>query len=212
LNPNKRITFILRDIHNQIRQVIHKSSPRFEKGPRSQLQGGILGYLYHHGDQPVYQKDLEKEFRISRATASNTLQVMEREGLIVRKALDKDARLKRIRLTEEAYQNHRQIEAQMELIEARMTGGLSEAEVEELRRLLGIAMRNLEEMAAECEALPTREDSVPEPCVQSGKMGTESGAGRELSGACETAGKQDAGARESALWQDKQEPEGRASP
>jgi DNA-binding MarR family transcriptional regulator len=123
LNPNKRITFILRDIHNQIRQVIHKSSPRFEKGPRSQLQGGILGYLYHHGDQPVYQKDLEKEFRISRATASNTLQVMEREGLIVRKALDKDARLKRIRLTEEAYQNHRQIEAQMELIEARMTGG-----------------------------------------------------------------------------------------
>lgn len=162
MEQNKRIAFIVRDIHNQIRQVIHKSSPRFEKGPKSQLQGGILGYLYHHAGSPVYQKDLEKEFRISRATATNTLQVMEREGLIVRKAQDKDARLKRIQLTEEAYQNHRQIEAHMEMMECRMTGGLSEAEVGELRRLLGIVMENLEEMAEEYEALQPEEAFGPE--------------------------------------------------
>lgn len=171
MNPDKRIAFIVREIHNQIRQVIHKSSPRFEKAPGSQLQGGILGYLYHHADHPVYQRDLEKEFRISRATATNTLQVMEREGFIVRKAQDKDARLKRIQLTEEAYQHHRQIEAHMEMMESRMTQGLSETEIRELRRLLGIVMENLEDMAAEYDALP----SGPEQCMQSGRIEEEPG-------------------------------------
>lgn len=148
----KKITFILREIHNQTKQVIHKSSPRFEKGPRSQLQGGILGYLYHHRDGPVYQKDLEKEFRISRATATNTLQVMERNGLIIRRAQDKDARLKRIQLTEEAYQNHRQIEAHMNMMERRMLEGMTDEETAELHRLLKLLQRNLEAMDAECSS------------------------------------------------------------
>lgn len=147
--PKKRMAFMLREIHNQIKQVIHKSSPRFDKGPRSQLQGGILGYLFHHRDGPVYQKDIEREFKISRATATNTLQVMERDGLIVRKAQDKDGRLKRIQMTEEAYQNHRQIEAHMEMVDGRMLEGLTEEEVAELRRLLGVLQKNLEELAAE---------------------------------------------------------------
>ena len=81
MEKEKRISFLLRVIHNQIRDIIHKNAPRFDKGPKSQLQGGILGYLFDHEGQPVYQKDLEKEFRISRATATNTLQVMERDGL-----------------------------------------------------------------------------------------------------------------------------------
>ena len=102
MEKERKISFVLREIHNQIRLVIHKTAPVHEKAPKTQLQGGILAYLYHHQEQPVYQRDLEREFRISRATATNTLQVMEREGLIARKALDKDARLKRIQMTEEA--------------------------------------------------------------------------------------------------------------
>lgn len=125
-NGEKRVAFMLREIQNQIKQIIHKSLPRFEKGPRSQLQGGVLGYLFHHRDGPVYQRDLEKEFRVSRATATNTLQVMEREGLIVRRAQDRDARLKRIQMTEEAYQNHRQVEAHMDMMDRRMLGGADE--------------------------------------------------------------------------------------
>lgn len=149
MEREKRIAFILREIHNQTKLVIYRSSPRFEKGPRSQLQGGILGYLYHHGDQPVYQKDLEKEFRISGATASNTLQSMERDGLITRRAVDKDARLKRILMTEETYQNHRQIEAHMEMMDRCMLEGMSDTEVAELYRLLGIVLGNLETLAEE---------------------------------------------------------------
>lgn len=142
----QEITFVLRMLHNQIKLTIHKSLPKAEKAPRTQLQGGILGYLYHHQDRPVYQRDIEKEFRISRATATNALQVMEREELIVRKALDKDGRLKRIQMTEAAYRDHRRLEEHMQMTERRMLEGLSEEEVSQLRRLLGIMQKNLEDM------------------------------------------------------------------
>lgn len=149
MEEENRISFILRVIHNQIKDIIHKNAPRFDKGPKSQLQGGILGYLFHHRDQPVYQKDLEKEFRISRATATNTLQVMERDGLVVRQSMDKDARLKRIRLTDEAYANHKEIEKHMQMLDRRMLEGMSETEAAELQRLLGVILVNLEQYAAE---------------------------------------------------------------
>ncbi len=150
----ENIAFLLRMLHNQIRLIIHKSAPQFEKAPKTQLQGGIMGYLYHHQDQPVYQRDIEKEFRISRATATNTLQVMEREGFVVRRALDKDQRLKRIQLTEKACLNHRQVEARIEMMDRKMLQGMSEAEVEELYRLLRMLRKNLEEMAEELSEEP----------------------------------------------------------
>ena len=145
----RRIAFTLRVIHNQIKHIICKEAPHFEKGPKTQLQGGILAYLYHHLDQPIYQRDLEKEFCISRATATNTLQVMEREGLIMRRALDRDARLKRIQLTEEARQHHKRVESHMDMLERRLENGMSEEEIAQLRRLLGILLKNLEELSEE---------------------------------------------------------------
>ena len=100
----------------------------------------------------MYQRDIEKEFRISGATATNTLQVMERNGLIVRKALDKDARLKRILITEEALQGHRRVEEQMDGMERRLTQGLSPEETAELHRMLDIVLDNLEEWQQETGA------------------------------------------------------------
>ena len=141
----RRLGFTLRALQNQIKTIIRNTVPCSPKAPQSQLQGGILGYLYHHQERPVYQRDIEKEFRISRATATNTLQVMEKNGLIMRKAQDRDARLKRILMTEEAMQGHRQVEEHMERMEQRMIQGLSAPEVIELHRMLDIVLKNLEE-------------------------------------------------------------------
>lgn len=145
----KSIAFTLRVIHNQIKMVIHKSFPRDDNAPPSQLQGGILGYLYHHLNEPVYQRDIEKEFRISRATATNTLQVMEKNGLIIRKCQDRDARLKRIVMTEPAREKHARVEEHMQLMDRRLLQGMTAAEVSELYRLLGKLRSNLEQMDAE---------------------------------------------------------------
>lgn len=151
---HKRLGFTLRVIQNKIKAIVCSSIPPSSKGPQSQLQGGILGFLYHHQQQPVYQRDIEREFRISGATATNTLQVMERNGLIVRKALDKDARLKRILMAEEAMQGHRRIEEEMDRMEQRITRGLSAEETAELHRMLDIVLDNLEQWQQETEEKP----------------------------------------------------------
>ena len=137
----KRLGFTLRVIQNKIKAIVCSSIPPSAKRPQSQLQGGILDYLYHHQEQPVYQRDIEKEFRISGATATNTLQ-----------ALDKDARLKRILITEEALQGHRRVEEQMDGMERRLTQGLSPEETAELHRMLDIVLDNLEEWQQETGA------------------------------------------------------------
>lgn len=151
-NGNKPLGFELREIHNLIKSVIHRSRPesRPEGAPLTQLQGGILGYLYHQGqDRPIYQKNIEEVFRISRATATNTLQVMEKNGLIVRKAQDKDGRLKRIFMTDEARCGHMRMERGMERMERSMLEGLDEEEIRQLKALLGRVRKNLERMNTE---------------------------------------------------------------
>lgn len=138
------ISFTLRVIHNQVKDIISKTVPKSDIAPQTQLQGGILGYLFHHRDSAVYQKDIEKEFRISRATATNTLQVMEKRGLIVRRSLDKDARLKRILMTEAAATNHARVEEHIREMNERMLQGMTPEEIAQFDSYLGRVMKNLE--------------------------------------------------------------------
>ncbi len=147
----KMLGFEIRLINNLIKGVVSRTHPDTGVRPQTQLQAGILGYLYHKKEQPVYQKNIEEEFNISGATATNTLRVMERNGLLTRCAMDKDARLKRIMLTEPAKKSHRLAEAHMEMMEEKMMQGLERAEREELLRLLAVVRENLERMNRETE-------------------------------------------------------------
>ena len=62
----------------------------------------IIRFLNEHSDREVYQRDLEKEFGITRSTASRVLMLMEQKGLIERHSVKKDARLKKLVLTEKS--------------------------------------------------------------------------------------------------------------
>lgn len=146
MSEERILGFELRVIHNLIREVVRKTTPVKDKPPLTQLQAGIMGYLFRHREEPVYQKNIEEEFRISRATATNTLQVMEKNGKITRSCMDKDARLKRIRMTPEAVQDHIQVEAHMRMMDERMLAGIDQAEQDELFRLLELIRNNLEAM------------------------------------------------------------------
>lgn len=151
MEQNKMLGFELRTIHNLTKEVVRKSRPAINKPPLSQLQAGIMGYLFHHQQQPVYQKHIEEAFNISGATATNSLQVMERNGLITRSCVDKDGRLKRISMTQEAMQDHMLVEEHMREMEQKMLEGLSGAEREELFRLLGLVRGNLERINREAD-------------------------------------------------------------
>ena len=58
------------------------------------MHGWIMEYLYRHAETPVFQRDIEREFSITRSTVTNILQLMERKGYIARQSVAQDARLK----------------------------------------------------------------------------------------------------------------------
>lgn len=109
------------------------------------MQGRILGYLCHNGDREIFQRDIEAEFLIRRSTATGILQLMERDGLIVRQPVARDARLKQLKLTQKAIAIHHKIEEQIDRMEDRLIQGILEEEMAVFYRVVDRMKENMEE-------------------------------------------------------------------
>lgn len=139
------IGFELRLIHNLMEANMKENSEQ-EGQPITQIQHWIIRYLDRNQGKDIFQKDLEGEFCASRATISSTLQVMERNGLIARTAVEWDARLKKISLTDKAIEFSRRAKENVDQMEQRLRRGMTFEESEELLRLLKLVRHNLEDM------------------------------------------------------------------
>ena len=100
------------------------------------MHGWIIGYLYEHRDTPVFQRDIEREFSITRSTVTNILQLMERKGYIQRQSVPQDARLKKLVLTEEGARFHEKSLLSFRQTDDYVAGLLTPEENAELLRLL----------------------------------------------------------------------------
>ena len=148
IKRSETIGYKIRLLHNQIHKNMEAKRMENEDNLTG-LQRWILGFLKDHSDCEVYQKDIEEAFSISRATASNMLAVMERKGLIERAQVSHDARLKRLVLTDKAAALLDGAERDIREMEARLTAGLSEEDVEHLKRCLDQMLQNLDVTIAE---------------------------------------------------------------
>lgn len=141
---NRQLGFELKAANNMIRRKMEVIFAQQDGYELNGMQGPLLGYLYHksrNGD--VYQKDVEREFRIRRSTATVMLQSLEQKGYLVRVASTEDARLKRILLTEKAIRHHDLIEEQIRIFNRELEAGLTEEEKEIFLRILDKMMQNL---------------------------------------------------------------------
>ena len=141
---NRQLGFELKAANNMIRRKMEVIFAQQDGYELNGMQGPLLGYLYHksrNGD--VYQKDVEREFRIRRSTATVMLQSLEQKGYLVRVASTEDARLKRILLTEKAIRHHDLIEEQIRNFNRELEAGLTEEEKETFLRILDKMMQNL---------------------------------------------------------------------
>jgi DNA-binding MarR family transcriptional regulator len=91
----------------------------------------------------VFQKDIEKEFGITRSTASKVISLMESKGLIIRKSVSNDLRLKQLVLTDEAKKIVLAVKEDLNKFEKRLTYGLTEEEKELLSSILGKIEKNI---------------------------------------------------------------------
>ena len=137
------IGYKIRLIHNQIHKRMEEKKLENEKEPLTGKQRWTLRYLSEHEGQAVYQRDIEEAFKISRATASNMLSVMERRGFIERQPVEHDARLKKIVMTDLACDTIKRANQDVKEMETLLQQGLSGEDVVHLKKCLDIILKNL---------------------------------------------------------------------
>ena len=90
----------------------------------------IIRFLKANEHRDIYQKDVEKEFGITRSTASRVLVLMEEKGLVKRLSVEHDARLKKLVLTEKSDRMGEKMRLVGEKTDAQLLEGFSEQEKE----------------------------------------------------------------------------------
>ena len=146
------------DVGHLLGMIHNGAQRRREKDPLLQEVEGMTGknmwiiaYLNHHQHQPVYQKDIEKAFNVTRSTASKVLTLMEKKGFVERHMVEGDARLRQILLTDAAREIADQMEEKRRTMETRLTRGFSTEEKEQLCGYLWRILDNLYEESEESE-------------------------------------------------------------
>ena len=128
--------------NNQIDKKVHLSYSNSNLNP---LQWYIIKYILDNisKNKEVFQKDIEKEFDISKSHASEILKNFERDGLIIRNASNKDSRMKNILATQKAVEISNEIETNISIMEDNLTQNITDDELNDLFKLLNKLIENI---------------------------------------------------------------------
>ncbi len=145
---NQNIGHKIRIIHNNIDKYFHSSWEKAGIEP-TRMQCATLHYLRNHKDEDVFQKDLETAFSISGATVTNILKVMEKDGLIMRMPMERDARLKKLVMTEKGMQYDEVARANVVRLGEGMEKGFTQEEITRFREYLDRLTQNIVDLVDE---------------------------------------------------------------
>ena len=128
----------------------HKLKKRMNANMQSLgLTGGqsrIMHYILVKCDEgPVFQRDVEKAFGMSRSTATGILQLMEKNGLIQRESAADDARLKSLIPTAKAAELEEEVMASIRQTDELLIKGLTQKQIEQFYAVAAHMCANLEE-------------------------------------------------------------------
>ena len=135
-----------RYIHILSRQVRRKIDEAVASYNVTAVQCSMIGFIFESNKKgSVYAKDIESKFNMRRATVAEILSLMEKNGLIERKAKSEDARLKEITLTYKSLEIKSNIERAMRKVEKDLKKGLTEEELQQFFTTLEKMSKNLED-------------------------------------------------------------------
>ena len=132
----------IRSLHNVINRYLAVTRPMEVES----LSGGnidIITFLARHSEREIFPQDVERRFGITRSTSSRVLALMERKGLIVRESVPRDARLKKIVLTDKSRDIAEALRANAVAMEGILLQGLSDDEIREFMHVLDVMQTNL---------------------------------------------------------------------
>jgi DNA-binding MarR family transcriptional regulator len=101
------------------------------------VQGRILGFISHNSEKrDIFQKDIEEELDVRRSSVTSVLQLMEKNGIIERISVSKDARLKKLVLTEKGMEIQRNVHNRILELDKSLRDELSDEEFDQLVSLI----------------------------------------------------------------------------
>lgn len=113
------------------------------------MHGWIIRYLYDNRNREVFQKDIEKYFKVSRSSVTGVIKVMEKKGYLRRESVERDARLKKVILTDMGIRTHEAIESLIDYLNTKTLEGISDEEVEIFFRVVQKLENNLQKQKGE---------------------------------------------------------------
>ena len=133
---NDDIGFYLRKLNNYMHRYSHLVYNRKDLKECSLSNLWVIDYVTDNSDTDIYQKDIEAEFSINRATASKMLFLMEEKKFISRISSSEDRRLKKIVILPEGEKLKEICLAFRKEMEQELTSALSEEEIKFLKKIL----------------------------------------------------------------------------
>lgn len=140
---DKRIGFQVRSLNNLLKRNFESYRSREIEFPTG-VHGWAIGYFYNNRDKDIFQRDFESHFSIRRSTATRILQLMEKNGLVIRTAVSTDARLKKISLTDKAVAIHEAVINHLDELETQLKKGISQSELDIFFSVIDKIKANLE--------------------------------------------------------------------
>ena len=110
------------------------------------VQSRVIYYiLVHCQEGPVFQRDIESVFGLSRSTATGILQLLEKNGIIRKESVANDARLKSLVPTQHAVELNAQVYACLRETDRMLTRGLSGGQLQLFKETAAQMLQNLED-------------------------------------------------------------------
>ncbi len=143
--PDKNnLGFAIGNLSRQIKLTVNSAVQKDYIDELTGTHGYILGFLRDNENRDLYQRDIEREFRICRSTATKILQLMEKKQLLYRESVSSDGRLKKIVMTDRAKEISNEIDFQIERCEKALVRNFTDEEIDEMVRLIKKMRCNLE--------------------------------------------------------------------
>ena len=109
------------------------------------MNGWIVKYLVLNQDKDIFQKDIEKEFGITKSTVAGIIKLMEKKGFIERISVPRDARLKKLVLTDTGREYEDKMGTQFRLDEQMYRENITDEELCIFIRVLNKIKKNIKE-------------------------------------------------------------------
>ena len=141
---------MVRDCGAWINLMSHTVKKRLNAGLANLGVTGVQSQVMHFimarcSKGPVFQRDVEDAFDLSRSTAAGILNQLERRGLIRREGVAEDGRLKSLIPTQQAVALQEEVHACIQEIETEMTKNISPEERQQILDILSKMYQNLSE-------------------------------------------------------------------